>query len=114
MFRTRVGWLQVLFHAKSRRNAGATYFVAGRDPAGMKGSSLAQAHPDDDLYDGNHGRCVMRDTHRPALLPALLPAPHLVVLAERSEMCGVRVQVVSVLTICALLLPVHCPLPGTC
>ena len=48
--------VQVLFHAKSRRNAGATYFVAGRDPAGMKGSSLAQAHPDDDLYDGNHGR----------------------------------------------------------
>ena len=83
MFRTRVGWLQVLFHAKSRRNAGATYFVAGRDPAGMKGSSLAQAHPDDDLYDGNHGRCVMRDTH----CPALLPAPHLVVLAERCVAC---------------------------
>jgi 3'-phosphoadenosine 5'-phosphosulfate synthase len=47
------GPTEVLFHAKSRRNAGATYFVAGRDPAGMKGSSLAVAHPDDDLYDGN-------------------------------------------------------------
>ncbi len=53
------GPTEVLFHAKSRRNAGATYFVAGRDPAGMKGSSLAAAHPDDDLYDGNHGRYVL-------------------------------------------------------
>lgn len=53
------GPTEVLFHAKSRRNAGATYFVAGRDPAGMKGSSLARAHPDDDLYDGNHGRYVL-------------------------------------------------------
>lgn len=53
------GPTEVLFHAKSRRNAGATYFVAGRDPAGMKGSKLAKAHPDDDLYDGNHGRYVL-------------------------------------------------------
>ena len=53
------GPTEVLFHAKSRRNAGATYFVAGRDPAGMKGSPLAVAHPDDDLYDGNHGRYVL-------------------------------------------------------
>lgn len=53
------GPTEVLFHAKSRRNAGATYFVAGRDPAGMKGSALARAHPDDDLYDGNHGRYVL-------------------------------------------------------
>jgi 3'-phosphoadenosine 5'-phosphosulfate synthase len=53
------GPTEVLFHAKSRRNAGATYFVAGRDPAGMKGSSLAVAHKDDDLYDGNHGRYVL-------------------------------------------------------
>lgn len=53
------GPTEVLFHAKSRRNAGATYFVAGRDPAGMKGSSQAVASPDDDLYDGNHGRYVL-------------------------------------------------------
>lgn len=51
--------LQVLFHAKSRRNAGATYFVAGRDPAGMKGSAQAVANPDNDLYDPNHGRYVL-------------------------------------------------------
>eukprot|EP00605_Chrysophyceae_sp_TOSAG23-4_P002824 GSChrysophyteH1.ASY1.ANO1.3109.1 assembled CDS len=53
------GPTEVLFHAKSRRNAGATYFVAGRDPAGMKGSSIAEAHPDDDLYNGDHGRYVL-------------------------------------------------------
>ena len=53
------GPTEVLFHAKSRRNAGATYFVAGRDPAGMKGSLQAEAHPDDDLDDGDHGRYVL-------------------------------------------------------
>lgn len=53
------GPTEVLFHAKSRRNAGATYFVAGRDPAGMKGSSLAESWPDDDLYNGDHGRYVL-------------------------------------------------------
>lgn len=53
------GPTEVLFHAKSRRNAGATYFVAGRDPAGMKGSEQAVAHKNDDLYDGNHGRYVL-------------------------------------------------------
>jgi len=53
------GPTEVLFHAKSRRNAGATYFVAGRDPAGMKGSSEAVASPDDDLYNPDHGRYVL-------------------------------------------------------
>jgi 3'-phosphoadenosine 5'-phosphosulfate synthase len=53
------GPTEVLFHAKSRRNAGATYFVAGRDPAGMKGSPEAVASPDDDLYDPDHGRYVL-------------------------------------------------------
>lgn len=53
------GPTEVLFHAKSRRNAGATYFVAGRDPAGMKGSLEAVSSPDDDLYDGDHGRYVL-------------------------------------------------------
>lgn len=53
------GPTEVLFHAKSRRNAGATFFVAGRDPAGMKGSEVAVAHKDDDLYNGDHGRYVL-------------------------------------------------------
>lgn len=53
------GPTEVLFHAKSRRNAAATHFGTGRDPAGMKGSSEAFASPDDDLYDPNHGRYIL-------------------------------------------------------
>jgi len=56
------GPTEVEFHAKSRRSAGASYFVVGRDPAGMKGSAVAEAHPDDDLYDGNHGRYVLQNS----------------------------------------------------
>ncbi len=56
------GPTEVQFHAKSRRCAGASYFVVGRDPAGMKGSLNAIAHPDDDLYDGNHGRYVLQNS----------------------------------------------------
>ena len=54
------GPTEVQFHAKSRRSAGASFFVVGRDPAGMKGSSNAVAHADDDLYDGDHGRYVLQ------------------------------------------------------
>jgi len=54
------GPTEVQFHAASRRNAGASFFVVGRDPAGMKGSDLAVAHPDDDLYKGEHGRYVLQ------------------------------------------------------
>lgn len=56
------GPTEVEFHAKSRRSAGASYFVVGRDPAGMKGSMIAEAHRDDDLYDGNHGRYVLQNS----------------------------------------------------
>jgi 3'-phosphoadenosine 5'-phosphosulfate synthase len=55
------GPTEVQFHAKSRKNAGASYFVVGRDPAGMKGSAEAWASPDDDLYDGDHGRYVLQN-----------------------------------------------------
>ncbi|CAM9795230.1 unnamed protein product, partial [Ectocarpus fasciculatus] len=41
------------------RSGGASFFVVGRDPAGMKGSPEAQAAPDDDLYDAEHGRYVL-------------------------------------------------------
>ena len=54
------GPTEVIFHAKSRRSAGAGFFVVGRDPAGMKGSELAEAHPDDDLYHADHGRYVLQ------------------------------------------------------
>jgi 3'-phosphoadenosine 5'-phosphosulfate synthase len=53
------GPTEVQFHAKSRRSGGASYFVVGRDPAGMKGSSHAGASPDDDLYNPEHGRYVL-------------------------------------------------------
>jgi 3'-phosphoadenosine 5'-phosphosulfate synthase len=56
------GPTEVQFHAKSRRTAGASYFVVGRDPAGMKGSLDAVAHPDDDLYNGDHGRYVIQNS----------------------------------------------------
>ena len=56
------GPTEVQFHAKSRRSAGASYFVVGRDPAGMKGSLNAVSHKDDDLYDGNHGRYVLQNS----------------------------------------------------
>ena len=50
------GPTEVQFHASSRRNGGAAFFVVGRDAAGMKGSLEAVASPDDDLYKGEHGR----------------------------------------------------------
>lgn len=56
------GPTEVQFHAKSRRCAGASYFVVGRDPAGMKGSMEAVAHKDDDLYNGDHGRYVLQNS----------------------------------------------------
>lgn len=56
------GPTEVQFHAKSRRSAGASYFVVGRDPAGMKGSSQATTYTDTDLYDGNHGRYVLQNS----------------------------------------------------
>jgi 3'-phosphoadenosine 5'-phosphosulfate synthase len=56
------GPTEVQFHAKSRRSAGASYFAVGRDLAGMKGSLQALAHPDDDLYDGNHRRYVLQSS----------------------------------------------------
>ncbi|GKY90748.1 hypothetical protein MPSEU_000047700 [Mayamaea pseudoterrestris] len=56
------GPTEVEFHAKSRRVGGASYFVVGRDPAGMKGSLEAWAHRDEDLYDGDHGRYVLQNS----------------------------------------------------
>lgn len=54
------GPTEVEFHAKSRRSSGASYFVVGRDPAGMKASSEALWNPDDDIYDGDHGKFVLK------------------------------------------------------
>lgn len=46
---------EVQWHAKSRKNAGASFFVVGRDPAGIKRSDGDK----DDLYNGDHGRFVL-------------------------------------------------------
>merc|ERR1719487_1103640 len=48
---------EVLFHAKSRRVGGASFFTVGRDPAGMPFSSGPQEG--DDLYHPDHGRYVL-------------------------------------------------------
>lgn len=46
---------EVQWHAKSRKNAGAGFFVVGRDPAGIKRSDGDK----DDMYNGDHGRFVL-------------------------------------------------------
>ena len=47
------GPTEVQWHSKARVAAGATFYIVGRDPAGMP-------HPDtkEDLYDPSHGRKV--------------------------------------------------------
>ncbi|KAL8486483.1 hypothetical protein ACS0TY_023241 [Phlomoides rotata] len=48
------GPTEVQWHAKARINAGANFYIVGRDPAGM-------SHPieDRDLYDADHGKKVL-------------------------------------------------------
>lgn len=48
------GPTEVQWHAKARINAGANFYIVGRDPAGM-------GHPleDRDLYDADHGKKVL-------------------------------------------------------
>ncbi|KAI0524900.1 hypothetical protein KFK09_004290 [Dendrobium nobile] len=48
------GPTEVQWHAKSRINAGANFYIVGRDPAGM-------GHPleNRDLYDADHGKKVL-------------------------------------------------------
>ncbi|CAH0485186.1 unnamed protein product [Peronospora farinosa] len=46
---------EVQWHAKSRKNAGASFFVVGRDPAGIKRSDGDKG----DIYAGDHGRFVL-------------------------------------------------------
>ena len=47
------GPTEVQWHCKARMNAGATFYIVGRDPAGMP-------HPQTkkDLYDPTHGKKV--------------------------------------------------------
>lgn len=55
------GPTEVQWHAKSRRNVGARFFITGRDPAGIKRSkNKHQMVVGGDFYDGNHGRYVLQ------------------------------------------------------
>lgn len=54
------GPTEVQFHALSRKAAGASFFVVGRDAAGIKGSESAVWNPDDDMYNANHARYVLQ------------------------------------------------------
>lgn len=40
-------------------NAGANYYIVGRDPAGMPHPDK-QMYPDGNLYDGTHGARVLK------------------------------------------------------
>lgn len=48
------GPTEVQWHAKARINAGANFYIVGRDPAGM-------GHPTEkrDLYEPDHGKKVL-------------------------------------------------------
>ncbi len=53
------GPTEVQFHAKSRRCGGASQFVVGRDPAGMKRSLDAEKHPGENMYREDDGKYVL-------------------------------------------------------
>lgn len=51
------GPTEVQWHAKSRLVTGATFYIVGRDPAGMK-----YPGKDTDIYDPTHGSRVIMQT----------------------------------------------------
>ncbi|GAB0088003.1 bifunctional 3'-phosphoadenosine 5'-phosphosulfate synthase [Sergentomyia squamirostris] len=53
------GPTEVQWHAKARMNAGATFYIVGRDPAGMPHPN-PEMYPDKNLYDGTHGARVLK------------------------------------------------------
>lgn len=53
------GPTEVQWHAKSRMNAGASFYIVGRDPAGMPHPNK-ETYPDGDLFDGTHGQRVLK------------------------------------------------------
>ena len=55
------GPTEVQWHAKSRLNAGANFYIVGRDPAGMKHPERQnEAGEQDDLYHPEHGKKVLQ------------------------------------------------------
>lgn len=53
------GPTEVQWHAKARMNAGAQFYIVGRDPAGMAHPD-PEMYPDKNLYDGMHGAQVLK------------------------------------------------------
>ncbi|XP_030372432.1 bifunctional 3'-phosphoadenosine 5'-phosphosulfate synthase isoform X2 [Scaptodrosophila lebanonensis] len=53
------GPTEVQWHAKARMNAGANFYIVGRDPAGMPHPDKL-AYPDGNLYDATHGARVLK------------------------------------------------------
>lgn len=54
------GPTEVQWHAKARMNAGANFYIVGRDPAGVPHPSGKEATPDGNLYDVTHGSRVLK------------------------------------------------------
>ncbi|XP_016843593.1 bifunctional 3'-phosphoadenosine 5'-phosphosulfate synthase isoform X1 [Nasonia vitripennis] len=52
------GPVEVQWHAKARMNAGANFYIVGRDPAGIPHPDK-NATPDGNLYDPTHGARVL-------------------------------------------------------
>lgn len=53
------GPTEVQWHAKARMNAGANFYIVGRDPAGMPHPDKSM-YPDGNLYDATHGSRVLK------------------------------------------------------
>ncbi|XP_055912133.1 bifunctional 3'-phosphoadenosine 5'-phosphosulfate synthase [Eupeodes corollae] len=53
------GPTEVQWHAKARMNAGANFYIVGRDPAGMPHPDK-NMYADGNLYDGTHGAKVLK------------------------------------------------------
>lgn len=73
------GPTEVQWHCKARMNAGATFYIVGRDPAGMP-------HPGTkaDLYDPTHGKKVILYSNITCML--ITPSPPLgVVHGSRTQ-----------------------------
>ncbi|KAI3930754.1 hypothetical protein MKX01_037200 [Papaver californicum] len=80
------GPTEVQWHANARTNAGANFYIVGRDPAGM-------GHPADkrDMYDPDHGKKVlsmdpgfMRDVYDPDLTLAIYNSP---IYSDSTKLC---------------------------
>ncbi|XP_032664987.1 bifunctional 3'-phosphoadenosine 5'-phosphosulfate synthase-like [Odontomachus brunneus] len=65
------GPIEVQWHAKARMNAGANFYIVGRDPAGIPHPDK-NATPDGNLYDPTHGARVLsmaRGLHSLEIIP---------------------------------------------